>query len=316
LDELAQRIANLPPERQRLLQRLLEERAEAAGPAPSVPDETDPDPYDRQLTYDPAATLDADKNATRQFYNSVSRQLDALELGTHAHFLNFGYVPDGRPEHARINLPTHLLNKNCVKLVLEVVGDSDLTDRRVLDIGCGRGGTVSVLRRYHAPRTIVGVDLSPAAIAFCRRVHADGRVRFYEGDAESLEFGDESFDVVTNVESSHSYPNVAAFYSEVFRLLIPGGALLYTDLFSSSRYGTQIEQLGALGFALELERDITPNVLLSCDESARVHRGAFQEGTEGAMLDDFLGVPGSQVYREMANGASTYRILRLRKPAR
>jgi phthiocerol/phenolphthiocerol synthesis type-I polyketide synthase E len=298
------------------LQRLLEERAEGAGPAPSARDEADGDPYDRQLTYDSAATLDAAKSATRQFYNAVSRQLDALEVGAHAHFLNFGYVPDGSPEHARVTLPTRVLNKNCVKLVLEVVGDSDLTDRRVLDIGCGRGGTVSVLRRYHAPRAIVGVDLSPDAIAFCHSVHADSRVRFYEGDAENLMFGDESFDVVTNVESSHSYPNVTAFYSEVFRLLVPGGAFLYTDLFSSSRYRAQIEQLGVLGFAIELERDITPNVLLSCDESATVHRSAFREGTDDALLDDFLGVPGSQVYLEMQNGASTYRILRLRKPAR
>ena len=305
MDDRAQRIAELPPARRQLVRRLLEQ--DSAAP--------DLEPYERQLGYDPGAALGTVKRHTRQFYDSVSRQLDALELGGHAYFLNFGYVPDGSPEHAQVSLPPHALNKTCVKLVLELVGDTDLRGRRVLDIGCGRGGTVSVVRKYADPMLIVGVDLSRDAIAFCRRVHAGAGVRFYEGDAEHLEFADATFDVVTNVESSHSYPDVSSFYREVHRLLVPAGAFLYTDLFAAARYRAQIAQLTGLGFAIESERDITRNVLLSCDESAQTHRGAFQAGPGDPGFDSFLGMPGSQVYQEMADGRSTYRMLRLRKRA-
>jgi SAM-dependent methyltransferase len=138
-------------------------------------------------------------------------------------------------------------------------------------------------------------------------------VEFFEGDAESLPFGDQSFDVVINVESSHSYPRIDRFYSEVARVLVPDGAFLYTDLFSSADYVPRTGQLLEYGFAIELERDITHNVLLSCDQTARVHGQSFQHQGGAALMQNFLGMPGTQVYVEMRSGRSTYRILRLRK---
>jgi phthiocerol/phenolphthiocerol synthesis type-I polyketide synthase E len=315
VNDLNRRISELPSARQQLLRRLLEEEDQSGRAAPLARPAEDLDSYDAQLTYDPDTELDDVKTANRQFYDAVSRQLNGLEVGNHAYFLNFGYVSDGSPGHSRISLPTHYLNRNCIELVLELVGECDLTDRRVVDVGCGRGGTVFVLSRFFRPRTIVGVDLSPAAIDFCRTTHMYDGVRFYEGDAERLKFDDSSVDVVTNVESSHSYPNVEAFYAQVARVLTPGGHFLYTDLFPTARLRTQIEALTDLGFVLELERDITRNVLLSCSETARVHRNAFQVGAANPVVDNFLGMPGSQVYLEMQRGESTYRILRLRRPS-
>jgi ubiquinone/menaquinone biosynthesis C-methylase UbiE len=84
--------------------------------------------------------------------------------------------------------------------------------------------------------TLSGVDISQVAVerATARFSRGD-MVTFGHGDAESLPFDDETFDVVVNIESSHNYPNLDGFFSEVARVLKPGGHLTITDFFTQQR---------------------------------------------------------------------------------
>ena len=99
---------------------------------------------------------------------------------------------------------------------------------RVLDVGCGRGGTVAYLSSNHEIAAAVGVDFSEQNVAFCRR-HPVDRATFLHGDAHALPVADASFDAVFNIESSHCYPNPAQFLREVRRVLVPGGVFAYAD---------------------------------------------------------------------------------------
>src|SRR5207247_4602027 len=158
---------------------------------------------------------------------------------------------------------------------LEVLGDCPLMGRRVLDVGCGRGGTVYVIHKFFAAKHITGIDLSSTAISFCKNTHRYAQVSFLEADAEALPFKEDSFEVVTNVESSHSYPNIERFYSGVFHVLTANGYFLYTDVLPIERMKQCVACLEGIGFVLEREQDITANVLLSCDEIARPRLQAF-----------------------------------------
>jgi SAM-dependent methyltransferase len=62
-----------------------------------------------------------------------------------------------------------------------------------------------------------------------------------QGDAEALPFDDGSFDAVINVESSHNYPDLAKFLSEVARVLRPGGHFSHVDVFTDARFA-EMEQ--------------------------------------------------------------------------
>lgn len=320
MNELTERIRTLSPEKRKLLEQMMREK----GVSPDQLMNNGPAPESRQktatatgaaLALDPTISPVETKKTNRRFYNSVSEQLDSALFGSYSFFLNFGYVANDNEQLSSIPLPKHYLNKNCVKLVTEVIADCDLSDRCVLDVGCGRGGTVHVINKFYDARRIVGMDLSSTAIGFCRRTHRDERVSFLEGDAELLPFADESFDVVTNVESSHSYPTILDFYRQVYRVLKPGGYFLYTDLLSQALFDRGRQQLKDLGFTIEKDRDITSNVLLSCDETAQSHRNAFNQSNQAELINNFLGVPGSQVYAEMKTGRSSYRILKLAKPS-
>ncbi|MFT3775979.1 MAG: class I SAM-dependent methyltransferase [Minicystis sp.] len=316
-DDLASRLAKLSPEKRRLFELLEKKRAPAPPPAPvhdggspGKPGSAPMPPGEAIISrdrFDVEAEHGVDQRDLRAFYDTVTGQLDASPFAEHAIFLNYGYTPDDNPSLSRVTLPENCLNKNCTRLVLELFGDCPLSPAdRVLDVGCGRGGLAFVLRRYFTAGPYLGVDLSPAAIAFCQRTHRYPDTRFVAGDAQHLPAEDASFDVVTNLESSHGYPDVHAFFREVARVLRPGGHFLYTDLIPVDRVASHLGALRDLGLHVEHERDITSNVLLSCDETAATHARAFRQENDRGIMDVFLGVPSSRLYQDMKTGRQTY----------
>ncbi len=280
----------------------------AAGTAAARPAAAIPLPATPVLKGDSPAS--AAKASYREFYDDITRRLERAGVGAASFFLNYGYVSLGDGDEARFAVPDGVFNASSVRLAFELIGGIDLEGRRVLDVGSGRGGTVALLAdRFGADGT--GVDLSPEAVAFCRRTHQQPNVRFEVGDAEHLPVADQSFDVVTNIESSHTYPNLRAFFVEVRRALVSGGWFLYTDLLPVQRWAEVHVLLTSLGFTLATDRHITPNVLASCDAVAATRAQAF--GEESVLMDNFLAVPGSTIYEQMHSGAWEYRILRARR---
>jgi acyl transferase domain-containing protein/SAM-dependent methyltransferase/acyl carrier protein len=248
----------------------------------------------------------AAKAGYRDFYNDVTRRLETSGLGAASFFLNYGYVSKNGTDESRYEVSEQVFNRNSVRLAFELIGDASLKGKRVLDVGCGRGGTVALMAETLGAKS-VGVDLSPEAVAFCRRTHKHG-TKFEVGDSENLPFKDKTFDVVTNIESSHTYPNLRAFFGEVSRVIKKKGKFLYTDLLPVERWLEVRALLVPLGFRIVSEREITENVLASCDDVASTRAQAF--GGHDAMIDNFLAVPGSAVYEQMSTGAWQYRILR------
>lgn len=249
------------------------------------------------------------KASYRDFYNDVSRRLEQSGMGAASFFLNYGYVSLGEGDEARFEAPEGVFNRNSVRLALELIGSTELERRKVLDVGCGRGGTVALMAEMFGANS-TGVDISPEAVKFCRNTHIHG-ARFEVGDSEHLPFVEGSFEVVTNMESSHTYPNLRAFFMEVRRVLSPGGVFLYTDLLPVQRWAEVRVLLKSLGLEAVSERNITANVLRSCDEVAMNRTKAF--GGSNEMIDNFLAVPGSAVYEQMNRGAWEYHIIRARR---
>ena len=289
---------------------LLIDKAKASGgfQTPAPPPATAAAPTPAATVLEKGAAGQA-KAGYRDFYNDITKRLERSGVGEASFFLNYGYVSLGEGDEARFAVPDGVFNSNSVRLAFELIGRTDLRNRRVLDVGCGRGGTVALLADRFAAQAS-GVDLAPEAIAFCRRTHPQA-AGFEVGDAEHLPFADGAFEVVTNIESSHTYPNLRAFYAEVRRVLMGGGEFLYTDLLPVQRWAEVQMLLKTLGFAIKAERHITPNVLASCDEVAATRAQAF--GGANAMIDNFLAVPGSAVYEQMNSGAWEYRILRAQR---
>lgn len=232
-------------------------------------------------------------------------------------FMNYGYAPvEPDPVPLFLNRADEP-DRYSIQLYHHLAGSVDLCDARVLEVGCGRGGGCSYVRRYLRPAWVLGIDYSPQAIAFCARRHTTPGLSFQAGDAEALSIESGAFDTVLNVESSHCYAEMTTFLGEVYRVLRPGGQFLWADL----RAGAEIEatrgEFARAGFRCVRESLITANVLRALDLASEQREAAIERlvprFTRRA-VQDFAGVRGTRVYEGFRSGATQYLSCLLEKP--
>jgi ubiquinone/menaquinone biosynthesis C-methylase UbiE len=101
----------------------------------------------------------------------------------------------------------------------------------ILDVGCGGGRTVSKLAAIATQGKVYGIDYSDESVAATKRTNAQwidlGRVEIRHGSVSQLPFPDGVFDLVTAVETHFWWPNLPGDMREVFRVLKPGGTLVF-----------------------------------------------------------------------------------------
>jgi len=104
----------------------------------------------------------------------------------------------------------------------------------VLEVGPGPGNLAARLARRVPGLRIVGVDIDQAMVERARarvaRAGLDERVTFEVGDVVALPLADASVDLVVTTFSVHHWPDPAAGFAEIRRVLRPGGRLLAFDV--------------------------------------------------------------------------------------
>lgn len=130
--------------------------------------------------------------------------------------------------------------------------------KRMLDLGCGHG-TMPVMATLRFPALqATGIDLwrsvdqsgntPEAAIANAEANGVADRITFDTGDITQLPYPDDSFDLVTQslaVHNIHSATGRQAAVDEAWRVLRPGGSLLFVDISKWREYEARLRALGA-----------------------------------------------------------------------
>jgi SAM-dependent methyltransferase len=110
------------------------------------------------------------------------------------------------------------------RALLAQVDDASLNC--VAEVCCGHGEALKLLQtRFRAG---VGVDISPAMLESGRR-HLANHVGLMQGDATRLPLKDEQFDHVFTLGGIHHVNDRAALFSEIFRILKPGGRFIWRE---------------------------------------------------------------------------------------
>jgi ubiquinone/menaquinone biosynthesis C-methylase UbiE len=101
----------------------------------------------------------------------------------------------------------------------------------ILDIGCGGGRTVQKLTALAPGGLVCGIDYAEGSVRASQATNADaisaGRVRIQLGSVAALPFRDQTFDVVTAVETHYYWPDLPANTNEIFRVVKPGGLVAF-----------------------------------------------------------------------------------------
>lgn len=131
--------------------------------------------------------------------------------------------PQGRMGRAMLKF-MNLCHAPLTNWGLSLVGIQD--GWTILDIGCGGGATLQRLLKRSQGSTVYGIDISEESVAKARKVNArvlNKQVFVCQGSAEQLPYDDETFDLVTAVETVYFWPHLPACFQEVRRVLKQGG---------------------------------------------------------------------------------------------
>lgn len=125
-------------------------------------------------------------------------------------------------------------------------GRPPLGRARVLEVGCGNGDVLAELLALGArPEHLHGIDLLPDLVATARRAHP--AIRFDVGNAEALDLATASVDyvllftVVTSILDGAMATRVA---TEVDRVLVPGGAVVWYDFRVDNPWNRHVRGVG------------------------------------------------------------------------
>lgn len=138
------------------------------------------------------------------------------------HGVNFDFstISDG-PD---INAQLHLY------YMIRPLVQQQFFNQRLLEIGCGNGIGLKASAQLLKTNYALGIDLVQQHVNSAREsFYKENELHYIQSDAENLPVGNNSFDIVTNIESSHLYPRIERFFSEVERVLAPGGYFCYAD---------------------------------------------------------------------------------------
>jgi SAM-dependent methyltransferase len=108
--------------------------------------------------------------------------------------------------------------------------------RRVLDVACGEGYGSDLLGQV--AETVVGLDIDGASIDRARQRYSRHNLSFKACSATEIPFEDHSFDVIVSFETVEHLRDQNAFWSEVKRVMRPGGIFLLSSP-NRSVYGSQ-----------------------------------------------------------------------------
>lgn len=118
---------------------------------------------------------------------------------------------------------SHLIKRNAFALgryknILNLLNTEfvDLTNKSILDIGCGDGVLSSFIAKKGAK--VSGIDYSDIAIDYAKEKTKDLEIYFRQGSAYELPFEDNSFDAIVSSDVIEHLEDVPQYLSEINRV--------------------------------------------------------------------------------------------------
>ncbi|MBU2965068.1 malonyl-ACP O-methyltransferase BioC [Amphritea sp. 2_MG-2023] len=106
----------------------------------------------------------------------------------------------------------------------------------VMDLGCGTGYFAPLLAEKFKPQQLICLDLAQGMLAYAREHRATPNALWLCGDAENLPLADSSIDLIFSSLAIQWCEDLPSLFSEVARVLKPGGRFLFSTLGPDTLY--------------------------------------------------------------------------------
>ena len=119
----------------------------------------------------------------------------------------------------------------------------DIRPRTILDVATGTADVAIMASAILSPNKITGIDISDGMLAMGRKkikkLGLEDRIELLNGDSETINFEDNSFDAVTVAFGVRNFENLEKGLSEIKRVLKPGGRLVVLEFSKPKMSGTK-----------------------------------------------------------------------------
>jgi ubiquinone/menaquinone biosynthesis C-methylase UbiE len=240
----------------------------------------------------------------RIWHNLIIR----FDKNTSEIFMNYGY--SGLNGDKAIELEKNdEKNRYCIQLYDHVVNRVNLENKKVLEVGSGRGGGAHFISRYHKTQKYTGLDISSGVIKFCNKFYNVPGLSFVQGVAEKIPFEDGSYDAVVNVESARCYRDIEVFFKGVHRVLSTDGHFLFADMIEKEEVEDIRKKLQKNGFKIITETEITKNVAKGLQMDTERRKEMIHNKVPGMLrksFESFAGTEGTKRFNSFTNGKFEY----------
>ena len=114
-----------------------------------------------------------------------------------------------------------------------VLDKVNITGKEVLEVGCGLGGCCLIIAGERGAKRVHGLDVEPIvierALVLSARAGLQGRISFQTVEPGPLPVAPDSFDVIFSKDAFCHIEDKEMLYSELFRVLRPGGCIAIGD---------------------------------------------------------------------------------------
>ena len=112
-----------------------------------------------------------------------------------------------------------------IRVLSHNFGEENIAQMSLLDVGSSTGIIDNYLSRAFAE--VTGIDIDTRAVEHAKKAFANESLHFCTGDAMSLDFPDNSFDVVICSQIYEHVPDARQMMDQIFRVLKPEGVCYF-----------------------------------------------------------------------------------------
>ena len=170
-----------------------------------------------------------DRNSIDFYRNNWSLIVKLLQIDQ-THCIHHGYYEKGIRTHVQSVLNMNDFIGRLLKL------DSEIKQcKKILDAGCGIGGTVVYFAKKFPDIKFTGINIIPDHIEMAKNLAKEKKVLsntdFFVKDFADTDLSSNHFDAIYLMESSCYALQKQMLIREMYRILKPGGILVITDVF-------------------------------------------------------------------------------------
>lgn len=143
------------------------------------------------------------------------------------------YVPETR--FGFWFLGTHIWRDHVLKIAIDdlkrVAGTPFPSAPVIADVGCGQGNSLGLLKAAFAPSRLIGVEFDAHSLAIARKTLASQGIEadLLQNDCAEIDLPDASVDMVFCHQTFHHLLRQEEAMGEFYRILKPGGRLLFAE---------------------------------------------------------------------------------------